>query len=236
VRLPAGVVSDTRAPSTWLVEPAERPAIITMVESKRWFTVPASISQVAASIHAHVPRALGCGPVGMGVSLRVGTTQVSAMTCSVARAPTTRQVQVSALPEGTRTDVLVDVQVVWVPPKTRFDTVPPTLTSARLTFASAVEGVKAAPLAVSGADLRRLTAALNADPVAPPESMPDSCPPGQGEATLTVSPHVAFQIDVYGCDRVTVLVDGASETMFAYDETPGALVHALLKLPHYAWP
>jgi hypothetical protein len=238
VALPAGARQVSAAPSERLKQPSQESVVITRVESRRWFMVAATPAQVWASVTAHLLPALTCPPRGMGVVDTYGTTHVYALRCATPLSGrwVDNDVDVDAVTVGNLLGVLVDIQAIWVPPKTSYDVVPAGLTSARLSFTSGVEGLKNKAVSISGKGLASLRHAIDDAPVAPPQALPNSCPPGQGDATLTVSPRVAFDIDVYGCRTAIVLVDGKPETMLAYDPAPGATAHRLLGLPHYNWP
>lgn len=235
VVLPTGARRVAAAPDAWLAHGDSGSVTITQVEERRWYEVPATAAALAESLSAHPPSRLSCPAGGLASPIPAGDGRQYRTVC-LRRQEVSPWLELQAVRAGTRLAVLVDVVVVWTPAKTSDDTVPAGLASARLAFSSDVQGVPNRAVTLSGRRLAELVKAIDGETVAPPQSSADSCPPGQGEATLTVSPRVAFEVDVYGCRGVTVLVDGKAETTFGYDEEPGELVHQLLGLPPYEPP
>src|SRR5205085_2650505 len=134
--------------------------------------------------------------------------------------PTPSRLVVTARQHGSRVDLGVVADVLWLPLRTTLETLPRNATSAVLAYTgpipAAYQGtlVKRAHkrLTLHGAQAARLAAALNDSPVTLPYTGTVICGPDFGErvtTTLSYGSHrVTFAIALAGCPAITVRADG----------------------------
>ena len=135
-------------------------------------------------------------------------------------------IQLSLLEDGDSVDVRADAQVIWLTPKSPYDTIAPGAGPATLAY-TGPGGTPRRTVTLTDAELAKLASAINALEILPPGPA-WSCPMDTGEhavLTLHTGGHTqAFDIQLLGCRFTTVIVDGAKGDTLTVGERPQALV------------
>jgi hypothetical protein len=223
VHLPAGATARSTAPSPQLTSPPETSDVTTLLDAFRWWTVPGTVKNVASFVESHAPYGLSMGGSSSGSD---------AVSAVMFRKPIDGhdnghdEIDVSLVQTGSSVAVRVDAQVIWLTPKSLYDTIAPTDGPATLTYTGG-GGQPKRTVTLTGGQLSRLATAIDAAELLPP-GPPWSCPMDNGEhAVLTLRPGTqtrAFDIQLMGCRFITVTVDGEPGDTLTMSDGPQALV------------
>ncbi len=161
VRVPTGSVLATSAPVPVLRQPAQVPESPYLLGVHRWWHVPLSPSDALASFQAHPPAGLRLR--GSGSAGRWGTTTMRYLIFEGRPthdydAPT---LLVEVAGEGQASAVRADAQVVWVPPRSAAEEVPPSVRQVALIAYRGNPSQVLAHVTLSGAEARQLVRIAN---------------------------------------------------------------------------
>ena len=214
VRLPAGASPRTATPSPHLTIAPQSTDVTTMVDDATWWVVPGTVAAVTDYVRAHPP-------YGLQVNFTsAGSDPVSSLSFDNG-ASGHDEIDVSLAQSGAMVDVRLDAQVIWLTPKSPYDTVGADQHTARLVY-TGPDGSPHKTLTLTAAQLARLGKAINALELLPP-GPPWSCPEEFGEhavLTLTTAAHTtSFDIQLDGCRFITISVDGGWATPSRASET-----------------
>ncbi|MDX6212174.1 MAG: hypothetical protein QOF82_1261 [Frankiales bacterium] len=210
VRVPPGAVEVSSAPDARLAQPFAMSSGTTQVDATRWFTVPGTRSAVEAFFTAHPP--VGWTPWGKGTS---GTLNDPQLLVGLTFGSGHDELSVDLMQSAGTTDVRIDAQVTWIPPKDRYDSVPGSASSVKLAYDGGLQQPgrpkpRQKTVTLTGGDLARLAKAIDALDVEPPSA--HGCPMDDGEhAVLSMQADghdVTYDIALSGCQGVAVSVDG----------------------------
>lgn len=234
VILPAGSSPVPAAPVAVLqtgraVEQQDLPVF----DRARFWTVPGDPATVIASVRQHPPT--GAEALGTSDSDTVDFSPDGTSACECY--PYTQDiVAVKVAPDGDRTAVRVDVQVIWRPARPASETIPVTVLQARLSVTGrpaqvGQPGIVATSGEVTGAGVQQLIRLLDALPVDDTQGWA-GCGAFGPTVTMTFRwpGHAAtLRWDYFECGRIDATIDNRSQpTLNARSRDPLPLIEQLL--------
>jgi hypothetical protein len=205
LRLPPGAVMASTAPVPPLREPGQSVASRTLLDEKRWWTVPMSVADTTTWIKAHPPAGLSLTVTGSGSD---GTEDLG-FDASPTRFYDTATLMISIAPDGNNTSAIrADGQVTWIPVRPQEEFVPLGVHSIDLVAVPGLNGGTPVYRTLSGLEARHVGALLNDLHVDTASFR--SCPDSDGShITATVQTRAGALVFTEGtCYSVTVTLDG----------------------------
>jgi hypothetical protein len=229
VHLPAGArLQHTPVPAPLLHETEDLGALTGVVT--HWWKVPGKAAAVENYLGTHPPKGLIGGISTPNIH---GETVSDYGFPSGVKQPRT-QVSVSVAQDGGHVDVRVQAFVVWTPTRTAVETIPASVTSARVVYQplnlDETLGKKRA-VTVTGANLRLIVRTLNK--LEASSTLEHSCP-GNAVDSVTISVsygthRLTFAANGGGCGiGVEVTADGVPQPALARPDLLLAAVHKVL--------
>jgi hypothetical protein len=226
IKLPTGAVALSAPPVSAggvLNQVSSQPLSSDLVDLHRFAEVAGTPQSVLSWIVAHRPKAASETSTGSASAMGVKSWQVELSWPALAGVLTSRSVVIDAIAASPASTALrLDAQVIWSPPRSSYDTIPPAAKVLRLQggvgTATTPSGRPADPsgaaITISDpAQVARIAAAVNALPLFPSGIF--SCPLDRaGSVWLTFStvatgpPLAVVVAETSGCQTVSVSVNG----------------------------
>jgi len=207
-----------------LETPDELPATPDVVDKAGWWIAPGAPRSVLAWEAGHLPRRFsGTGTgTGSGPGFRVWSQSESLP--DVPGVLDSRELVITAVPDGDKTAIRVDAEVTWQPARPASEKVPAAAQAVTISMDLGLNaGGKQPPKPVTITDpakVRALTALINGLALFPPGTY--SCPADFGDDLVLTfraapgAPALAVAtVDFAGCDGVDLTIDGRSQPALA---------------------
>ena len=225
--VPKGATQLSAAPAVGkgvLKQPVQTPGTPDLVDKEQWWIAPGAPQAVLAWESAHVPRRFSADGNGSGYG--AGYTFWSDM-FSLPEIPAvlnSRELIVTAVPDGARTAIRVDARVTWLPVRPAGEQIPAAAKAVTVSMDIGLnQGGKKPPAPVTITDpakVQALAALINGLTLFPPGSY--SCPADFGASiklTFRAGPSTpalaVATVDLAGCGGVYLTIGRTSEPALA---------------------
>lgn len=229
-----------------LTTTTQQPATPNLVDKAGWWQVAGDPKQVLSWVDKHIPGRFTLDG-SETESTGKGAANILADTFALPSVPgvlNSRQLIVEVVAAGGgQTDIRVDAQVIWLPPRTPSETLPAGVSAVTLTLGPDMNVHNSPPKPVTVTDaakVRELVALINGLPTFPAGSY--SCPEdGGARLVLTFSAHAgapasaAATVSLEGCEGVDLVIGGARQPGLGSPDGGRQVAAQALKIVGLSW-